>query len=389
MFLPLESVTLRNFLSFGPESDPVELRALNVIIGANGSGKSNFVEAVNFLKYASDDLGLLFRQGGGFRQWIWKGGEGEPARLEFEGHVKPQRPFAHSITFAASGTSFEVTDESLAVSGSSPRLPTRKTFAYENGQPVLRPGTRAEKLARGDVNVSQSVVSEEQDRDFGQKVRLLGRLYKRFAVYDARYFNAISDKARVPPPADVPSRYLSRNGSNLAAVLARLKADRVTSQNIDRYMESFYDGYDGLTVTPAAGVLQLALNESFFRDGTPISRLSDGTIRWLGLLAILLDPEPAPLVCIEEPESGLHPDVVVVLADLLREASERTQLIVTTHSDILIDALTDVPESVVVCDKEEGATRLKRLDSKKLAAWLAEYSLGPLWRRNQLGGNRW
>lgn len=388
MFLPLKSITLRNFLSFGPKSEPLELRALNVIIGANGSGKSNFIESINFLNAASDDLNWLFRQGGGVRQWIWRGDGGKAASLDFEGHVKPLRPFSHSISFGVSGSSYEVIDESLTIAASTSKLPTRKTFSYENGSPVLRSGRRVRKLDREQVNVAQSVVSEEQEFDFDQQVRLLGRLYRRLQVYSAQHFNTISGNARGSPPADTLSRNLSRTGNNLAAVIGRLRADREISRVMDAYMGAFYEGYDGITVTPIAGVIQLALNESPFRLGTPISRLSDGTIRWLGLLAILLDPEPPPLICIEEPEIGLHPEVIVLLADLLREASERTQLIVTTHSDMLVDALTDDPELVIVCEKEDGATRLKRLNAKKLKVWLEEYSLGNLWRRNLLGGNR-
>jgi predicted ATPase len=107
------------------------------------------------------------------------------------------------------------------------------------------------------------------------------------------------------------------------------------------------------------------------------------------LLAIFCDPTPPPLICIEEPELGLHPDILPKLADLLVAASERTQLIVTTHSDILVDAMTDRPEAVVVCEKHDGRTKMKRLDKKDLAVWLEKYRLGELWTRGMLGGNRW
>ena len=117
--------------------------------------------------------------------------------------------------------------------------------------------------------------------------------------------------------------------------------------------------------------------------------MSDGTLRYLCLLAILCHPNPPPLVCLEEPELGLHPDILPKLADLLREASERCQLIVTTHSDTLVDALTDTPESVVICEKESGQTRMKRLDKEELSHWLEKYRLGELWSSGEIGGNRW
>lgn len=94
------------------------------------------------------------------------------------------------------------------------------------------------------------------------------------------------------------------------------------------------------------------------------------------------------ITCIEEPELGLHPDVIPDIADLLIAASKRTQLVVTTHSDILIDALTDLPESVIVCEKRKGATHLRRLEREDLKPWLERYRLGELWSKGEIGGNR-
>ena len=120
----------------------------------------------------------------------------------------------------------------------------------------------------------------------------------------------------------------------------------------------------------------------------PAARLSDGTIRYLCLLAVLCHPEPPPLVCLEEPELGLHPDLLVRLADLLVEASHRMQLIVTTHSDVLLDGLTNVSEAVIVCEKQNGSTKMTRRTSADLAVWLKDYAVGQLWRSGEIGGNR-
>jgi predicted ATPase len=118
-------------------------------------------------------------------------------------------------------------------------------------------------------------------------------------------------------------------------------------------------------------------------------RLSDGTLRWLALLTILLNPTPGPVTCIEEPELGLHPDIIPTLADLLRDASTRTQLILTTHSTALVDAFSDEPEAVCVCEKVKGATEIQRLEADRLKVWLEKYSLGHLWASGEIGGNRW
>ena len=140
-------------------------------------------------------------------------------------------------------------------------------------------------------------------------------------------------------------------------------------------------------ISVEGGTVQLFLQE---RDYTiPATRLSDGTIRYICLLGILCHPEPPPLICIEEPELGIHTDILPLLADLIKEASGRTQLIITTHSDVLVDELTDSPESVMICEKDEGSTSIRRLESENLKAWLKKYTLGELWRKGEIGGNRW
>ena len=122
----------------------------------------------------------------------------------------------------------------------------------------------------------------------------------------------------------------------------------------------------------------------------PANRLSDGTLRYLALLTILCHPTPPPLVCIEEPELGMHPDIMTDIAKLLIAASKRTQLIVTTHSKNLIDRLWEDPESVVICEKDfDSSTELNRLSMDKLERWLERYELGEIWEKNLFGGNRW
>ena len=152
-------------------------------------------------------------------------------------------------------------------------------------------------------------------------------------------------------------------------------------------MRELYADIVDIHVNIEGGTVQVFLREGDIT--VPATRLSDGTLRYLCLLAILCHPKPPPLVCIEEPELGLHPDILPGLAALLREASDRCQVIVTTHSDVIVDALTDTPESVVVCEKNEGQTTLKRLDKDDLSEWLKLYQLGELWASGGIGGNRW
>lgn len=118
--------------------------------------------------------------------------------------------------------------------------------------------------------------------------------------------------------------------------------------------------------------------------GFSANLLSDGTLRLLSLLAILKTPDPPPLVCIDEPEIGLHPSWIRLLAELLESAATRTQLIVTTHSPELVSQVK--PNHVVVVEKEEGATALSRLTEDELAGWLDKFRLGDLWLAGHIGG---
>lgn len=163
---------------------------------------------------------------------------------------------------------------------------------------------------------------------------------------------------------------LEEDFSNLGLFLNRLKTRFPSAKkSLLAELKTLYDGIVDFDVSVEGGTVQVFLTEGEF--SIPATRLSDGTLRYLCLLAILCDPEPPPLICIEEPELGLHPDVIPKLADLLVSASQQTQVVVTTHSDILIDALSESPESVVVCEKHDGKTQMRRLEATyELQQWL-------------------
>jgi predicted ATPase len=163
--------------------------------------------------------------------------------------------------------------------------------------------------------------------------------------------------------------------------------EHVGSALLEQLLRQFFPRFKRMSTKVSGGTVQFYLHETGFSTPIPATRLSDGTIRFIALLATLLSPSPPPLVCIEEPELGLHPDAVALLADLLVDASERMQLVVTTHSDALVSALTNHPDSIVACERPGAGTVLRRLDAAKLDGWLEEYRLGDLWRMGDLGAN--
>jgi predicted ATPase len=180
---------------------------------------------------------------------------------------------------------------------------------------------------------------------------------------------------------------LSESFDNLPARLVVLMGKPAVKRRLIERLRDLAPGFDDLAVVPEGGTLQLYLTEG--SRSVPAHRLSDGTLRYLCLLAILLDPGAAPFVVIEEPELGLHPDVLPALRDLLVEASGKTQLLITTHSTQMVDAMTDHADSVLVCEKKVGPTAVTRLTQEEVDRWREHGSLGSLWMSGHLGGTRW
>jgi predicted ATPase len=242
-------------------------------------------------------------------------------------------------------------------------------------------------LKREEINPQQSVLSQRQDPDHYPEVTYLGRFFASFRLY--RNWDVGPDSGiRDLYGAGQKNDFLEEDISNLGLMLNRLRAEPSAKSELLRHLKMFYAGAEDILTPIQGGLVDLRVEEE---NGVsiPASRLSDGTLRWLSLLTVLLHPEPPPLVCIEEPELGLHPDMIQPLAKLLLGASKRMQLIVTTHSSDLIDELSDDPSTVLICHKVGGSSEIKRLESEQLSDWLKRYKLGQLWRTGELGGNRW
>jgi predicted ATPase len=212
----------------------------------------------------------------------------------------------------------------------------------------------------------------------------LDSMYSSIALYREWTFGRYTPP-RQEQKADLRTDYLMTTCENLAVVLNKIRPK--ARKRLLEALRALYPEIQDFNVQVEAGRVQLFLEERNY--SIPATRLSDGTLRYLCLLAILCHPNPQPLICIEEPELGLHPDVLPELSRLLIEASERTQLIVTTHSDILVDTMTEQPESVVICEKHNGETQMRHLRKNDLTEWLEKYRLGELWTKGQIGGTRW
>ena len=387
----IHELKLSGLLSFGTDSNPIELRPLNVIIGPNGSGKSNLLEAIGLLRAAPRDLSTPVKEAGGVRDWLWKGSDRPTAHIEavVENPDRNDMPIRHCISFIEHGQRFELTAEQIENRDPYPGYEAPYAFyRMENGNPRLyeMAGESPEErpLKRDMINPEESILSQVKDPERYPSLAHLTASYGQIRLYREWSFGRYT-APRQPQKADLPTEYLSESCENLALVLNSLRP-RAKHQIISA-LTHLYPDIDDFNVQIVQGWVQLYLEEGRF--SIPATRLSDGTLRYLCLLAILCHPTPPPLVCIEEPELGLHPDVLPSLTRLMVEASNRCQLIITTHSDIIVDGLTESPESVITCQKHEGVTRLNRLNHEELSEWLNEYRLGQLWLKGEIGGTRW
>ncbi len=382
------SITPKNILSFGPKSQPISLGPLNVIVGPNGSGKSNLIDCIALLRSTAKDIRDFVRKNGGVNEWIWKGSVHQTAQIDAViTNPKGNQCLRHILSFRAENQAFRLSDE---------RIENEKTYSgetgpyfyyhYQDGRPVLNIVGEKRQLTKEDVTLDESILVQRRDPVAYPEISYLTDSYEKIRIYREWQFGR-NTIFRTPQGADSRNDRLEEDFSNLGLFLNRLRRVPLAKKTILGKLRDLYNGLDDFDVSIEGGTVQV-----FFTEGNfiiPATRLSDGTLRYLCLLAILCDPTPAPLICIEEPELGLHPDILPKLADLLVQASERTQLIVTTHSDLIIDALTEYSESILICEKHDGHTEINRLNAENLKGWLEKYRLGELWTRGELGGTRW
>nr|WP_315489486.1 AAA family ATPase [uncultured Rhodoferax sp.] len=391
----IKSLKISNLLSYGADSDAVELGQLNILVGPNGSGKSNFLEAISLLQAAPEQLTRPIRDGGGTQDWLYKGGTSGPAkdaRIEVViANAKGFKSFRYGLAFNEIGGRFEVRDEYLEneVADKGKQQPFFY-YRWNEGRPVLNTKAMGQfgerKLLRESIKPEQSILSQKRDAEFYPEMTWVAEQFQAMRLYREWTFGRFATP-RLPQKTDQPNDRLEPDCSNLGLMLNRLRMNVGARKQLIESLRTVYEGIEDVDVRVEGGTAQVFLIES--KGVIPATRLSDGTLRYLAILTLLCDPSPPPLIALEEPELGLHPDMLPTLARLLADASTRTQLIVTTHAPGLVDAFSDNPAAILVCERDEGGTDVERLDATHLAPWLKKYRLGELWTRGQIGGTRW
>lgn len=360
----LESISIKGFKSIA--SIHTDLRAINVVIGPNGSGKSNFISAFSFLH--------ALRQGR-LQEYVAKAG-GADNILHFGSKVTDE--LLLHVKFRNEVNQYEVR---LAPGGSDQLVPLEeKAYYWNKARYPERPGEYG-IWPQG----KEAGISAENAR---RVVRFVQAHLNSWRLY---HFHDTSDSSPMKKTQDVEdNRFLRPDGSNLASFLYFLKQMHGDSYMlIRRSIQRVAPFFDDFALEPQQlnpKKIQLEWRHKHSDAYFDASSFSDGTLRFIALATLLFQPEQyrPSVILVDEPELGLHPSAITMLAALIKQAATQTQVIISTQSPLLLDNFT--PEDVLVADLVDDGTQLRRLESAKLESWLEDYSLGQLWEKNELGG---
>ena len=357
----LEKLTIKNFKSIREQT--LALGSLNVFIGGNGSGKSNFIETFKFLReIVHQNLAGYVAQKGGADHLLFFGRKKSPEMSMFLEFGEGKISNAYKVTMKG-------TDEDSLIIG-------EETAYYHEKDRYKKPYDR---------NISfMSKESKLKQVDHICARQVIGDL-ESYRVY---HFHDTSDTAAVKGMCDVEdNRFLRPQAENLAAFLYWLQEKKpdylATIQDTIRQIAPFFESFNLAPSRLNEAKIRLEWrekgNDSYFNG----SSISDGTLRFICLTTLLLQPRLPTVVLLDEPELGLHPAAVALLADLLSSASTRTQVMVATQSVTLVNQFD--PNHVWTVERKDGESVFRNLSGEDMSTWLDDYSLGELWEKNVLG----
>lgn len=359
----LDKLTIQGFKSIQELKD-FELTNLNVIVGANGAGKSNLISFFRMLRSLIDgNLNRYVRDSGGAGDLLFNG-------------RKVTKHMHFSTRFEDRGYRFNL-------------IPTpNNTCSLENEARYYHYGTTGWWELGDSVDGQSLMVSEVKNQK--RNARYSQPVYEAIIAWQIYHFHDTSGTASMRHYEIVQdNKVLREDASNIAPFLLKLKnefqADYKAILNAIRLVTPFFDDF---ILEPQKSGDKEEVNISWHQKGSdyPMQpyHLSDGSIRFICLATALLQPNPPSTIIIDEPELGLHPAAIVILGELIQQAAQRTQVIIATQSPALIDQFAI--DNIVVVNRKDGASTFERLNEKDFSQWLESYSVGELWTKNVIAG---
>ncbi len=359
----LESIEIKGFKSI--KDQKVELRPLNVLIGANGAGKSNFIQVFDFLRnIVHEELQIFTAKKGGADKLLYFGRKQTEeiyVKLKFgqNGYMCRIQPTDEDY--------FTFVEEYCSFLGSG------------HSEPFIDP------LGSGQIETN---LNERLQRPKSVVAQYVIDGLKSWGIY---HFQDTSESAKVKSTNDInDNAYFRYDAANLAPYLYLLREKHPDYYkeivSIIKLVAPFFEDFI-LRPTPMnENKIMLEWKEKNSDMYFNAHSFSDGTLRFICLAVLLMQPtEYLPsTILIDEPEIGLHPYSISILAAMMRKAAAETQVIVSTQSVTLLNQFT--PEDIIVVDREDSATEFRRFTEDEIATWLDDYSMGDLWEKNVLGG---
>ena len=363
----VDYVTIKGFRSVA-SIEKLPLSSKNIIVGANGSGKSNFIGAFAFLHAVREGrLQDYVRRSGGANQLLHFGAK-VTSKIEFELSFKDEMNRYRLI---------------LSLSEDDSLYPSYEQVAYWD------------KASGYQVPYTESLSAQERGREAGisnaKLVKIPGWVQHRLGLWRLYHVHDTSPTSPMRQTAKLDDNaFLRSDGSNLAAFLYLLKEKHSSEYELIRgSVQRVAPFFDDFLLRPDPlndQTIRLAWRHKESDQYFNASALSDGSLRFILLAVLFLQPDKflPSVILVDEPELGLHPYAIGFLASLIKQASTKAQVIVSTQSPLLLDYFD--PEDVLIAQRESGGTTLTRLKSESLREWLSDYSLGQLWEKNEIGG---
>jgi len=360
--MKIKDISIKNYRSIR-NCYRFPLNDINILIGANGIGKSNFINFFKLLKKISDsDLQSYVAENAGANNMLHFG----RAKSEYiKGNIRFTSNNAYEITL-------------------KPNDNDGLYFAEEKSLYHMY----TEDLGAGHLesNLRDFVAKHPQYRSSGG---VSGYVQTGLSLFEVYHFHDTSKNSPIKKTCDVnDNKYLRSDGSNLAAYLYYLKVKEPKCLRlIERTVSQIAPFFDSFILEPSrlnADVIRLEWKEKGSDMAFNVNHLSDGTIRMIALSTLLLQPNPSSTIIIDEPELGLHPAAINLLASLIKKCSFKSQLLISTQSVTLVNQFT--PEDIIIAEREESQTIFKRLTSDDMTSWLDDYGLGDAWEKNIFGG---
>lgn len=395
---PLLELQAQNFRSL--QEVQVPLQPLNVLVGPNNSGKTNFLDLIGFLgDSARLDLGGALDRRGGYDRVRFRGKSGGYVRIDVKANVT-----RHSSITAQDEYTLRFSTPSRRSSGGRTHkvLVRIEDFKFKRtpgrGRRITVKGGKVEVIdeqLRGEESshtiglqrqsLGLATLPKLSEQEGGREIRRIADLFATFRVFDV-------DVRAARQPAPLEDEPLREDASNLAFFLFRLHEEAQYFDELEQDARAMIPGLESIRFEPVGGstsAVAVKLKEEGLVGLTDLADASFGTIRMLALLAMLYDPDPPALTCVEEIDHGLHPYLFDRLVERLREASAKTQFLIATHSPALVNRLK--PEELIVCERTpDGASRIPAIDPELVRrmeeATEGRLRLGELWFTGSLGG---